>query len=230
MLAPSTFNFEGMRYYYSEKEKLWYPSVTSVLSHSKKDFFEQWAKDPKNAEESKRSLNRGTKLHYICERHLLNQPLEHFKEEMPSEYYLYLQLRPYLNKIQPIAIETTLLSDYLQVAGRSDCIGLYDGSLSIVDFKGSKKTKQEKWIEDYFLQATAYAIMYEEMNPGQIVKEVVILIANEEGGVQEFRRSPINYCEKLNERLKNYRNSVDFESLQRYISSAYNTFKGDNNG
>ena len=56
-----------------------------------------------------------------------------------------------MNKIDNIrALEATMYSDHLRLAGQADCIAEYDGRLSIIDFKTSKK-KKEKWMcENYF--------------------------------------------------------------------------------
>ena len=38
------------------------------------------------------------------------------------------------------------------MAGRVDCIGEFDGELSVIDFKTSKKIKSSADIEDYYWQ------------------------------------------------------------------------------
>ena len=47
---------------------------------------------------------------------------------------------PYLDKINNIhAIERTLYSEYLGLAGRVDCIAEYEGELAVIDFKTYRK-------------------------------------------------------------------------------------------
>ena len=71
---------------------------------------------------------------------------------------------PYLDKINNIhAIERTLYSEYLGLAGRVDCIGEYEGELAVIDFKTSEKIKPEEWLENYFVQETFYAAAYYEL-------------------------------------------------------------------
>ena len=45
------------------------------------------------------------------------------------------------------AIEAPLYSHSLRVGGRVDLIAEWDGQLSIIDFKTSKKPKREDWIK-----------------------------------------------------------------------------------
>jgi genome maintenance exonuclease 1 len=87
-------------------------------------------------------------------------------------------------------------SESIGLAGRVDCICDYDGKLSVVDFKGSNKEKAESGIKNYFQQATAYALMYQEIT-GRKVEQIVILVANETGVLQEFKRKPIDYVDGL---------------------------------
>jgi genome maintenance exonuclease 1 len=81
-----------------------------------------------------------------------------------------------LTKIDNIhALEAPLYSHTLRLAGRTDCIAEYDGKLSIIDFKTSKKEKKLEWIENYFIQGTIYSLMYEELT-GLKAKNVVIIL------------------------------------------------------
>ena len=56
-----------------------------------------------------------------------------------------------------------LYSSKYKLAGQVDCIGEYNGKLSVIDFKTANKERKEEWIDNYFLQCTAYALMYEEL-------------------------------------------------------------------
>ena len=72
-------------------------------------------------------------------------------------------LKPELSKINNIRLqEAAMYSTDYTVAGRVDCIGEYDGVLSVIDFKTSTKEKSESWIENYFIQGSAYSQMYKE--------------------------------------------------------------------
>lgn len=72
------------------------------------------------------------------------------------------------------------MSDHLRAAGTVDCIAEWDGQMSIIDWKTSKKPKRRDWIKNYFMQAAAYAVMFEE-NTDIPVRQLVIAMACEDG-------------------------------------------------
>jgi genome maintenance exonuclease 1 len=72
-----------------------------------------------------------------------------------------------------------------------------------VDFKGSTKAKRIEDIENYFLQATAYAIMWQERT-GIQVSQIVILISCEDGIVQEVIRQTNQYVPLLKMAIDHY--------------------------
>ena len=87
-----------------------------------------------------------------------------------------------------------------------------DGELAIVDFKTSEKAKPEEWLEDYFVQLSAYWAMFSERT-GVVPKKLVVFLVAENGDVQIVeRRNPVDY-------LKTLRNYVDqfvqFHALQK---------------
>ena len=72
---------------------------------------------------------------------------------------LFTLLKPELDNINSIRMqEGGLYSDKWEIAGRVDCIAEYKGKLSVIDFKTSTKEKQEQWIENYFIQGSAYCL------------------------------------------------------------------------
>ena len=118
---------------------------------------------------------------------------------------LFNMLKPVLdeNIDNIVAQEVSLFSKALRLAGRVDCVADYNGVRSIIDFKGSTREKREEDIENYFLQATAYAIMWQELT-GQSIKQIVILIASETGIAQVFTKNPLDYVQKLKEVIEAY--------------------------
>jgi hypothetical protein len=180
-----------------------FPSVTTVVGHKKQQFFAEWRQ--KNPEESRRVTSRGTKFHSIIEKYLKNEPID-LEEMFPNFKALFLLLKPELDKIDNIrAIETPLWSKTLGLAGRTDCIAEYDGKLSIIDFKASTKEKRKQDIDNYFTQATAYALMFQERT-GIIVDNFAIMIACEDGLKQVFQGKPINYVKALKNIITEYKN------------------------
>jgi genome maintenance exonuclease 1 len=169
--------------WYTTPTGIKYPSVTTILGAKEKPYLEEWRQSlgPKKADkETKRCADRGTAVHKICEDYLNNV-------ENPSKGYeqlnvkLFNQIKFRLGNIDNIrAQEVPLWSDTLKIAGRVDVVAEYNGVLSIIDFKTSNNNKTEDMVEDYFIQCTAYALMYEELF-GEFIEDIVVLIAVEKG-------------------------------------------------
>ena len=87
--------------------------------------------------------------------------------------------------------------------GTSDCIAEYHGTPSIIDFKTSRTEKYEEWIEDYFLQATLYSMMYYHMT-GTKISQIVILISGEDGSAKEFVKTIDDYVDSLFGRISQF--------------------------
>lgn len=101
-------------------------------------------------------------------------------------YYMFNNLKHELDKIDNIlGIEIPLHSEYLSIAGTSDCIAEYNGRLSIIDYKTSDYIKKKDWIFDYFVQAVAYRYMLKELT-GLDAEQLVVLMAAENGETAAF--------------------------------------------
>ena len=168
---PATTNENGGRHY--ETPSGTYPSVTTVVGWEKSQFFKEWRKN--NPKESRRVLNRGNILHETIEDYLNNKDIN-LMSLPPVVSALFVQMKPELDKIDNIyALEVPLWSETLELAGRVDCVAEYNGELSIIDFKGSTKEKVEEDIQNYFLQGTAYALMWQERIKKEIKKFNIII-------------------------------------------------------
>ena len=175
-------NAKGGRYYETPSGAK-YPSVTSVTRLHNLESIQAW-KDKVGEEEagkiSRRALARGNKIHSLAEKYLLNEG------DMSDDFSKadFGQMLPYLDKINNIhCLETQLYSDHLQTAGTVDCIGEYEGKLTVIDFKTSAKLKKREWVKDYFMQCSAYAVMYEERT-GTPIERLLLIINVEDEGVQ----------------------------------------------
>jgi genome maintenance exonuclease 1 len=203
-LKSETFP-DGKRYYtLPDGTKL--PSVTTVLGAMKKDAIMAWRKRVGEAEAnrvSKKATGRGTNVHTLCERYLNNEDMGTM---MPDALEMFLSLKPLLNKIDNIHYqEQALWSKQLGLAGRVDCIGEYNGVLSIIDFKTSRKIKTKVQIEDYFWQTAAYALMYEEMI-GLPINNLVIIMAVEDEQPLVFEEKTEDHIDGLVKAIQFYKN------------------------
>jgi genome maintenance exonuclease 1 len=184
-----------------------YPSITTVLSSFNKKSIYEWRQRVGEEEAnrvSRLAAGRGTKLHNVVEKYLLNEMSEmKYQMMMPDTKELFLKVKSSLdNRIGDIyGIEQPLYSDRLQIAGRCDCIAEWDGVLSIVDWKTSTRVKEKEYIQNYFMQCAAYAEMFEERT-GKQIDQIVVAIAVEESN------EPLLFVEEKNKYLS---------PLQQYI-------------
>jgi hypothetical protein len=157
-------------------------SITSVTSYHNRQIFINWRKKigAENADKiTKQATSRGTDMHSLTECYLKNVDIP--TNVLPISDFLFKIAKPTLNRINNVyALERSLYSLHLGVAGTVDCIAEFDNELSIIDFKTSKKPKPREWIEHYFVQAAAYACMFYELT-GIPVKKLVIIMSCENG-------------------------------------------------
>jgi genome maintenance exonuclease 1 len=205
-LKSETFS-DGKRYYTLE-DGTRLPSVTTVLGAQKKEGIMAWRKRVGEAEAnriSKQATGRGTNVHTLCERYLNNEALGNI---MPDAKEMFVSLKPLLNRIDNIHYqEQALWSKQLGMAGRVDCIAEFDGKLSVIDFKTSKKIKTEAHIEDYFWQTTAYGIMYEELI-GVPIHQLVIIMAVEDN-------PPLLFIQKTEDHIHGLAKAINFYKNQK---------------
>jgi len=167
-----------------------YPSVTTVVSLVKKDIINEWRKRVGEEEANRISstaARRGTRIHSLCEQYISNETVhpEMFDVEMWNRF------RPLLHNINNVyALEQAVYSNYLAVAGTVDCIAEYNGKMSVIDFKTSKRIKSRDDIHDYFMQCAAYAVAFEEMTELPVPQLVVLMAVDDE--------EPLVFVEKRN--------------------------------
>jgi CRISPR/Cas system-associated exonuclease Cas4 (RecB family) len=99
--------------------------------------------------------------------------------------------------------EAPLYSEHLGLAGRVDCVGVWDGKNSIIDYKTSRKLKKKEWISSYFMQCAAYAIMWEERT-GMPITQLVVLIAVDDNEPQVFIEHRDNWVQPLLDVIEQY--------------------------
>jgi genome maintenance exonuclease 1 len=198
-----TETIKGKRFYVTPEGKK-YPSITTVLSGRSKEGINRWRKSVGNdvANNIMRSAaKRGTAVHQLVEDYLNNNDLSK-QDVLPLA--LFTLLKPELDDINNIVIqEGGLYSNKWGVAGRVDCIAEYQGKLSVIDFKTSTKEKKEEWVENYFIQGSAYCEMYEERF-NQEINQVVILIVTECGAVQSFIKDKKDYLPLLKPAIEEF--------------------------
>jgi len=193
-----------------------YPSITTVLSILSRDSIQAWRARVGEEEANKVSrvaAGRGTAVHDLLEKYVNNDP-DFDKGVMPhilqSFHDVKEQLDTRLTKVY--AQEAPLYSNHLGVAGRVDCVGVWDGKNSIVDYKTSRRLKKKEWVKGYFMQCCAYAIMWEERT-GQPITQLVVLIAVDNEEPQVFIEHRDNWVKPLLDVIDQYK----LEKKREYI-------------
>jgi len=186
-----------------------YPSITTVLGvrKDKKIGLAKWRERVGNDVANhimRTAAARGTAVHHMCEDFLNNK--EVLKEDFSFlPWCLFSQLKPVLEKsINNIyAQEAGLWSEKYRLAGRVDCIAEWNGVPSIIDFKTSRSERKEEYNFEYYMQASAYAEMFQERT-GIEINQIVILVVTEDGLVQEFVKDKKDYLEDLVETINQF--------------------------
>lgn len=202
-----TESASGKRMYVTPEGKR-YPSVTTALSVRSREAIQKWRARVGEEEANRVSAfaaSRGTRVHTMVERYLDNRD-DYLEKSNHLTKLNFETMRPTLDeRVGKIVMqEVPLYSNHLGLAGRVDCIGEFDGRLSVIDFKTSKKPKSWKWIHNYFIQETAYAIMFEERTGTPINQLVTIIVNDEENEPQVFIEKRDRWIDALFDTIEQY--------------------------
>ena len=203
-LLPKTKGkrIDGFRFYNIDGKN--YPSITTVLGIRKTEQLKGWREKIGEGVanwEMGRAARRGKSFHTLVEQYIKGETPS-IRDVLPLG--LFKLLKPYIDQIDNIhLLEAIMYSKKLTVAGQVDCVAEYNGKLSVIDFKTANKERQESWIDNYFLQTTAYAHMYEETF-GTPIEQIVILIASEDGTTQAFVKNKADYEKELGTAIQNF--------------------------
>ena len=196
-------NEGGKRVYYDEEDNR-YNSVTNVVGTIDQKGLDEWRESVGYDVAdyvARKAMNTGTKMHSIVESYINNEKSDESNIFAKAHFE---NIKPLLEPITNIqGLEVRLCSKNLGLAGTADCVGQYDGIPSIIDFKTSSKQKKEEWVRKYFLQTTAYAIMWEELT-GEKMDQIIVLISGEDGSRDIFIRDKKDYIIELHDVIKRY--------------------------
>lgn len=196
-----------------------YPSITTILGATSpsRAYLDKWRENVGLEEAnriSKEATDRGTSVHDYVERYF-NLPaprnfLDFYKEsELEQEPITIKKPAKFIikacedNNFTPYAQEIPLWHPKLKFAGRVDGVGLWNGTLSIVDFKTSKKKKYASSIKDYYIQATAYAVAHNYLFFTEI-NNFAIVIGGDAVDIQIFTGKVASYIPELKFRIKSF--------------------------
>ena len=207
----------GSRHYSLDGSNL--PSVTTILkvtqSEEDKAAIEAWKQRVGHKEANRiknEASSRGSSMHAYLEQYLLGKfNLDLLDEEERSKKManeiIDNGLKDKLSEVWGAEATVYYPGKY---AGTADCIGIYNGKESLIDFKTAKKVKPKEWIEDYFLQCSAYANAHNVMY-GTNIKQTVVLMVDRN---QEYKKFIVNnrefdhYTNKWKQRLIKFHNEI----------------------
>ena len=206
-----------VRYYRDSQENL-VPSVTSILSATgDKTGIDAWKRRVGNKAAKaivEEATSIGSAVHLAIENYLYGKTWKNFTDDklgLLSEQIAKRFIDDCLGDIEEVwGLESGLVLDGLY-AGTADCIGIFKGKPTIIDFKTAKKIKRKDWIEDYFLQGAAYANAHNVMFGTQI-KSIAILMVDRDLLFKEFLISDnefLNFTDKWKKRIINYYKTHD---------------------
>lgn len=161
------------------------PSVTTILDKTKPEEARQalanWRKsvgEKKAQEITTEAAGRGTRMHKFLEDYIKGEQLKETVTNPYAQQSLIMARKvikdgfPSVNEVWGSEVPLYFPQLY---AGTTDCVGIHNGEESILDFKQTNKPKKLEWIDDYFLQLTAYALAHNEVHGTNIRKGVIMM-------------------------------------------------------
>ena len=161
------------------------PSVTTILdktkSQDKIDALNNWKKrvgEKKAQEIVTEASGRGTRMHKFLEDYVKTGAITppgtnpYSKQSHAMAQTVISQGLVNINEIWGVEVPLYYPGLY---AGTTDGCGLHLNEEAILDYKQTNKPKKEEWIEDYYLQLTAYALAHNEVYGTNIRKGVVLM-------------------------------------------------------
>jgi len=195
-----------------------YPSITTVLGHLTKNSILEWRQ--RVGEETANRISRqaciqGTTVHETVEKYLNNEPDVITRETPYNIKQLFNALKVPLdeNVGEVLLQEAPLYSDHLGVAGRVDLIAEWNGKVSCIDFKTSRRVKTRDMIHTYFMQGAAYAIMVEERTGIPVSLVVIAMCVEGQKDGLVFIEKRDDWVPQLRDAIENYRKDAVFGNV-----------------
>ena len=204
---------EGQRHYNINNGQWKLPSVTTILdrtqSPEKREGLKHWRERVGEKEASEiveRAAIRGTAMHKILERYIIEQGYLDLTESGLEAHHMAKQVieKGLCNIPEYYGTEVTLYYPGLY-AGSTDLVGIHKGDEAIIDFKQTNKPKKREWIGDYFLQLAGYAMAHDYVYKTSIPKGVIMMCSKDrfyqEFVIQgpEFKKAKHDFLRRVDE-------------------------------
>jgi len=178
------------------------PSVTTILDKTKpaeaREALANWKRavgEAKAQQITTEAASRGTRMHTYLENYIKGDVLKETvtnpfaQQSLDMAKVVITKGFPKISEVWGSEVPLYFPELY---AGTTDCCGVHDGDQSILDFKQTNKPKKIEWIDDYFLQLTAYALAHNEIH-GTNIRKGVILMCSKDYEYQEFIMQPKDF-------------------------------------
>jgi genome maintenance exonuclease 1 len=161
------------------------PSVTTILDKTKpaesRIALANWRKavgEKKAQEITTEAANRGTRMHkyledYVSQGYLSDPGSNPFSQQ--SHKMADCIIKQGFGPVSEVWGNEVPLYFPELYAGTTDCVGVHNGEQSILDYKQTNKPKKLEYIDDYFIQLTAYALAHNEVHGTNIRKGVILM-------------------------------------------------------
>lgn len=171
------------------------PSVTTILDKTKsaesRMALANWRRavgEKKAQDITTEAANRGTRMHKYLEDYVtngvMNEPGTNPFSQQSNKMANIIREQGLINVDEFWGLEVPLYYEGLY-AGTTDCVGQWKGKPAIIDYKQTNKPKKREYIDDYFVQLTAYAQAHNNMH-GTDIRTGVILMCSKDFEYQEF--------------------------------------------
>ena len=178
------------------------PSVTTILDKTKPEesriALANWRKavgEHKAQQITTEAANRGTRMHKYLEDYVKGETLResvtnpYAQQSLDMARIVIEKGFPKINQVWGVEVPLYFPGLY---AGTTDCCGVHDGDEAILDYKQTNKPKKREYIDDYFIQLTAYATAHNEVH-GTNIRKGVILMCSKDYEYQEFILEPRDF-------------------------------------
>ena len=166
------------------------PSVTTILDKTKPEesriALANWRKavgEQKAQQITTEAASRGTRMHKYLEDYVNGEVLKDTVSNPYAQQSLVMAKKvievgfPKITEVWGVEVPLYFPELY---AGTTDCVGIHDGDQSILDYKQTNKPKKLEFIDDYFIQLTAYAMAHNEVHGTNIRKGVILMCVKPE--------------------------------------------------
>lgn len=189
-----------------------YPRVTQILSATKppseKQKLLEWQR--KNMVRGEKARNNGTNFHSAIQHYFTSGNSPQFESKTETNRWQLALPELEIIKNDCLCLETEVWSDKYEYAGRLDCLLWDNQDLILVDWKTSSWFKKKEYIEDYFLQGTAYSLAAYECGVAPKMPSEIRIYLFCPRQIQVFKRIlEFNLVIKWLERLNQYKKMND---------------------